>query len=361
MRNLREVIGSGASAALVFAFGVIIATGPTARAQGNPTGAIRGQVVDSSNLALPGVTVTAASPAMQGTRTAVTSSNGDFIIPFLPPGDYSIVFELKDFKTETRKIGVAMADTQPMKIEMGLSAISESVTVTGTAFTEVLKTGTIAETYKADMLERLPIGRTLIDAVLLAPGVVPNGPQQSDGTRNIVMSGALSYENLFLVNGVTVNENLRGQPLPLYIEDAIQETRVSTGGISAEYGRFQGGVVNMITKSGGNRVSGSFRTSFTDDTWRALTPFPGDQVVSSVTPTYEATGGGPVRRDKVWVFGAWRYNDTQRNKTLDYTALNYTFGENDQRGEAKVTWAINSRNNLKASYTRRSLTTTNNN
>jgi outer membrane receptor for ferrienterochelin and colicin len=331
-----------------------------ARAQGNPTGTIRGEVVDATGLALPGVTVTVTSPALQGARTATTSANGDFIIPFLPPGEYLAVFELSSFQTTRQNVGVAMAETQPLKVTMKLASLTESVTVTGTATTELLKTGTVAETYKAESLERLPVGRTLVDAVTLAPGVVPNGPQQSDGSRNIVMSGALSYENLFLVNGVTVNENLRGQALLLYIEDAIQETKVSTGSISAEYGRFQGGVVNMVTKSGGDLFSGSFRSSFTNDAWRALTPFPGDQVVSSITPTYEATGGGPLRRGKVWFFGAWRYNDVQRNRTLDFTSLNYTRGDKDQRGEGKVTWALNASNNVKASYTKRAVSTTNN-
>ena len=76
----------------------------------------------------------------------------------------------------------------------------------------------------------------------------------------------MSYENLFLVNGVTVNENLRGQAHDLYIEDAIQETTIATAGVSAEYGRFSGGVVNVITKSGGNLFSGSFRDTLTTTT-----------------------------------------------------------------------------------------------
>src|SRR5919206_467053 len=87
--------------------------------------------------------------------------------------------------------------------------------------------------------------------------------------------GGLPYENLFLINGVDVNENLRGQPLLLFVEDAIQETKVSSGSVSAEFGRFEGGVVNMITKSGGNSFSGSFRTTFTNDAWRSVTPYPG--------------------------------------------------------------------------------------
>ena len=348
------------SAATLFVAAVLF-TAANVFAQGNPTGTLRGQVHDATGLVLPGVTVTATSPALQGPRTATTSVNGDFIIPFLPPGEYLVVFELVSFREARQTVGVAMAETQPLKITMQLATLSESVIVTGTASTEVLKTGSVAETYKAETLDKLPIGRTLVDAVTLAPGVVPNGPQQSDGSRNIVISGALSYENLFLVNGVTVNENLRGQALLLYIEDAVQETKISTGSVSAEYGRFQGGVVNMVTKSGGDMFSGSFRTSFTNDAWRALTPFPGDQVVASVTPTYEATGGGPLQRRKLWFFGAWRYNDQQRNRTLDFTSVNYTRGENDKRAEGKVTWALNSSNNFKASYTNRSIKTTNNN
>ena len=74
----------------------------------------------------------------------------------------------------------------------------------------------------------------------------------------------MSFDNLFLVNGVVVNENLRGQPHDLYIEDAIQETTILTGGISAEYGRFTGGVVSTLTKSGGNEFTGSLRDSLTN-------------------------------------------------------------------------------------------------
>ena len=133
MHRLRKTVGCGGGVLLALA--IILAGAASAAAQGNPTGAIRGQVVDPASLALPGVTVTVSSPALQGTRTAVTSTNGDFIIPFLPAGEYTVVFELQSFRTETRKIGVAMADTQSMKIEMALATIAETVTVIGTAST----------------------------------------------------------------------------------------------------------------------------------------------------------------------------------------------------------------------------------
>src|SRR6266508_3355433 len=152
-----------------------------------------------------------------------------------------------------------------------VAALVETVTVTGTA-ADIVSSATVGTNFKKDTLERLPVGRALNDAVLLAPGVAGNGP-----SGNIMMAGALSFESQYLVNGVVINENLRGQALNLFIEDAIQETKVSTGAISAEYGRFGGGVVNMITKSGGNAMSGSFRTTLNNDGWRspaATTPSP---------------------------------------------------------------------------------------
>src|SRR5262249_25196186 len=216
---------------------------PTARAaaQGNPTGTISGHVVDPAGLPVPGVTVTASSAALQGVRAATTSANGDYIIPFLPAGTYDVTFELTGFHIVTRtKLPGPIAQTLPLDVTLTVATVAESVTVTGQN-TEIVAAATVASNFKKDTLERLPVGRALNDAVLLAPGVAGNGP-----SGNIMMAGALSFESQYLINGVVVNENLRGQALNLFIEDAVQETKVSTGAISAEYGRFGGGVVNMI-------------------------------------------------------------------------------------------------------------------
>ena len=100
---------------------------------------------------------------------------------------------------------------------------------------------------------------------------------------------------------MVVNENLRGQPFNLFIEDAIQETTTTTSGVSAEYGRFSGGVVNTITKSGGNEISGSFRTNFTNNKWEAETPLTAAQA-DDINQRYEATLGGWLLRDRLWYF-----------------------------------------------------------
>ena len=113
----------------------------------------------------------------------------------------------------------------------------------------------------------------------------------------------------------------------MFIEDAIQETKISTASISAEYGRFNGGVANTITKSGGNQFSGSVRTTFTNDDWRALTPFEKglteDPRVSRVVPTYEATLGGPFFKDRLWFFGAARFKEDEFSQATFFTNLAY--------------------------------------
>ena len=333
---------------------VLLAGVTEVSAQGTPTGAISGQVVDPSKLPLPGVTVSAASPVLQGTRTAVTSENGDYIIPFLPPGDYAVTFELAGFATLTQTARIEMSATVPINVTMALASVTETVTVTGAA-TEIAQTATVAATYKSDMIERLPMGRTFNAYVLLAPGVKDNGPN-----GNNIMSGAMSYENLNIINGVVVNENLRGEARSLFIEDAIQESKVSTGSISAEYGRFQGGVVNTITKSGGNTFSGSLRVTFTNEAWKSLTPYPGDKNIDATVPAYEATIGGPIFKDRLWFFGAGRAETRKTNVTTDFTAYNFTLQAKEVRYEGKLTYALTQKHSLKASATQLNLDTTNN-
>src|SRR5439155_16923016 len=125
------------------------------------------------------------------------------------------------------------------------------------------QTSQVATNFKQELIATLPTNRDINAVLLMAPAVHPSGP-----SGNYSIAGAMSFESLFMVNGVNVGENLRGQPFALYIEDAIQETTVSTSGISAEYGRFSGGVVNVITKSGTNLFSGSFRDTMYNDNWR---------------------------------------------------------------------------------------------
>ena len=221
-------------------------------------------VATADGVPLPGVTVTVSSPSLQGTRTAVTGENGAFIFPSLPPGTYTVLFELEGMAAVTKTTQVSLAQTQRADAALGVNALAETLTVTADAPT-VIQTSDISTNFEAEFVENLPIRRGILSQVELAPGV----STQYRGTNEsaLIISGAPSYENLYLVNGAVVNENLRGQPESVFIEDAIQETTVLTGNVSAEYGRFTGGVVSAITKSGGNEFSGSIRDSLENDDW----------------------------------------------------------------------------------------------
>src|SRR6516164_10525581 len=234
--------------------GVCVALTATAAHAQTTTGTISGHVVDSQGLAVPGVTVNAGSPNLQGVRSAVTSTNGDYIFTGLPSGTYTITFELSGFQPQSRTVTLAPTQVMPLDVAMGVAAVSETINVVGRAGDVLTQTAQVATNFKQDLIATLPTTRDINASLLLAPAVHPTGPS---GAYSI--SGSMSYETLYMVNGVNVSENLRGQAYDLYIEDAIQETNISTAGISAEYGRFGGGVVNVITKPGGNTFSGSFR------------------------------------------------------------------------------------------------------
>jgi len=221
------------------------------------TGSLVGTVTTSDGAALPGVTITISSPALQGTRTTVSGDTGGYHFPSLPPGPYTVAFELEGMQRTTRRVPVTLTQTSRADAALLVAAMSEDITVTANSVA-VVETTDVSANFDVQTIRELPSGRDIRSTVLLAPGV-------TEGAVNnqITISGAMSFDNLFLVNGVVVNENLRGQPHDLYVEDAIQETIVASAGVSAEFGRFGGGVVNVITKSGGTDSAGRSATRST--------------------------------------------------------------------------------------------------
>ena len=323
------------------------------------TGTISGRVTDPQGLSVPGATVTVTSPALQGSRTAVTAENGDYIIPLLPPGLYKVAVELSGFETKEKTVNLAPTQALPVDLQLGPAAVQETVEVVGTSANVLAQTAQVAMDFKQDLVATLPTNRDINAVLLLAPAVQPTGP-----SGNFAISGAASFDSLFMVNGVTVNENIRGQAVNLYIEDAVQETSVASAGVSAEFGRFGGGVVNVITKSGGNTFSGSFRDTLADDNWRTLTPYednalaatPGtkDPRVAKVVPQYEYTVGGPVFKDRLWFFTAGRWLTQESGRQLVATNIPYTFTNKTRRLEGKVTYSLTSNHKFQGAVTRNS-------
>lgn len=321
-------------------------------AQGNPTGKLSGRVT-SDGQPLPGVRVTVVSPNLQGTRSALTSANGDYIFAALPPGEYTVTYELEGMEPATATLRLSAAQATEHDVALSASRVEESIVVTG-ELTTISQGTQAATTYTNQLIDQLPVGRSVADIVALSPGVHATGPAKGTANRlgSITISGANSYENLFLVNGVVLNENLRGQPFDLFIEDAIQETTTATAGVSAEYGRFQGGVVNVITKSGGNEFSGSARVGLTNQKWEKEIKNDNfaDQHVDDRVPTYEATLGGPVMRDRIWFFGAGRKFDRVINDFTRFTNEQFPVGNDQKRYEGKLTGSVTDAHTLVASY-----------
>jgi outer membrane receptor for ferrienterochelin and colicin len=331
----------------------IVLSGGSAAGQGLPSATLTGRVTQAAQ-ALPGVTVTARSPNLQGSRSATTTLNGDYAFNNMPPGEYTITFELSGFQTVTR--AVRLAASQKVDVDAAMSLAGVAAEAIAVARAESISTSTqAATTYDSDLLNKLPTARTLLSAVNLTPGVNQNGPRGST-----TISGAMSFENLFTVNGVVVTDNIRAAPNSLFIEDAIQETTTSTAAISAEFGRFTGGVVNAITKAGGNTFSGSFRTSLNNDAWTAVSPA-GETRVQSLIPTYEATLGGPIWKDRIWFFGAGRLSDTTGSGQTAYTNIPYETGNDEKRYEGKLTLTPLQNHAVTASYTKIDQDVTNDN
>ncbi len=325
----------------------ILAVSGSLLAQGT-SGVLTGTVTQDGT-ALPGATVSITSPSLQGVRTAVTNDSGGYNFGALPPGEYKVTIELSGLQTITRDVKIGLSQTARVDAAMRVSAVSEAITVTASA-PAVAETTEVQSNYTAELIEDLPIGRTLVATTSLAPGVV-------NGVNGLAISGSNSYDNLWTVNGAIINEGIRGQPHNLFIEDAIQETTIQTGAISAEFGFFTGGVINAITKSGGNEFSGSLRDSLTNPSWTDQTPFrnpttgaPQTQNVDVLNEVYEGTLGGRILRDRLWFFGAGRYAKTESQTFFSNSERQFPVTTTDERFEAKLTGAVTPRHTVVGSY-----------
>ena len=337
---------------LVLAFSLVLALTVAAEAfgQGRQTGTIGGTAVDAQGLSLPGVTMTVSSPSLQGTRTAVTDINGNYSLPQLPPGAYSVVFTLSGFGD------VEQAATVPLGGEVGVNAVmapggvTETVQVVGVVPAEIQTTET-ASNMVDDVVNVLPMGRTPFAIAAIQPGLNTNTPNSGQ----LAINGSFAYDNVYLVDGVDTNDNLYGTSNNLYVADAIEETQVLTSGISAEYGRFSGGVVNVITKSGGNTFSGSWRSNFDKPTWESLNPYEVENEVNRediLNRTHEATLGGPIVRDRLWFFYSFRRARTTDSDSFAQTGISFNETVNNDRNQAKLTATLAPGHTLSGQYMR---------
>lgn len=277
------------------------------------TGVIQGTVTDSSDAVLPGAAVEARSANLQGVRTATTDGRGGYRFPALPPGTYTVKSSLAGFTTVEKTGYVSLDSTATVDLELHVSAEAK-VLVTGEAPVIDLSSTTTGSNFTAKVLERMSIGRNYADIVLSQPGVNTDTSQNlaglGDRVVNIALYGSTSLENLFVIDGINTNNVFRGFQGKLINPESMQEVEIKTGGYQAEYGRALGGVINVITKSGGNEFHGDAFGYYNSRSMRAEAEVTDEDIIAAEQTEVErwdvgADLGGYILKDRLWFFGSY--------------------------------------------------------
>ncbi len=285
---------------LSIAMAVLIAAPSSAVAQVAGS-AITGALVDQAGAPVPGATVTASNVATNQPRVAVTTDAGIYTLAGLTPGEYRVRIELSGFKTiERAGIRLATGETVRLDFTLAVGDLREEVTVTGDASPLRSETASLGAVVDHEKVVQLPLnGRTFITLTSLAPGVaLPPGSQLPR------INGGRPRTNEYLFDGISVLQPEPGQVAFFPVVDAIQEFKIESNSPPAEFGRFNGGVVNLTTKSGGNAWHGTGFEFLRNEALNASNFF---QSSEPVKPEYRrnqfgGTFGGPLARDRTFFF-----------------------------------------------------------
>ncbi|HWW82887.1 MAG TPA: carboxypeptidase regulatory-like domain-containing protein [Vicinamibacterales bacterium] len=288
---------------------LIVAFALSAAAQG--TGDIVGRVTDSSGAILPGVTVTATSLATNFSRTTVTSDTGDYAFELLPIGVYEVKTELAGFKSQMSRVTLATGDRARVDVRLDVGAVAENVTVTAQAALLQTDTSQVSSRLTPETVQNAPIsGRNIINIVQLTPGasegaatatISGNRPDDRRQTSAVSINGNPENDNLQLVDGLDNTERVMGGMGIKPSIDAIQEVVVQTNLYSAENGRTLGGVVNIITKAGGNQFHGSGFYYLRNEHFDAKDYFAVTKPLNHLNQ-FGGSLGGPLKSDRTFFF-----------------------------------------------------------
>jgi hypothetical protein len=301
----------------LLAFVIWILLAPSALAQ---NAQITGSVKDSSGAIIPGATVTARNVDTGLTRVAVTDGSGEYRLPSLPPGRYSVAVELSGFSTETRPDIVLIIDqTAILHFALKPAAIAETVTVTGDSPIVDVTRSDVSTSVSTQQIQDLPVAsRRWIDLAMLTPGTSQDNIRGFFYRGNVnVGAGGREYSNGFVVDGVNNTWAEMGEPRQNFAMDAIQEFKVSTSTYKAEYGLATGGLVAVVTKSGTNQVHGSGLLFLRDASITAKEFFQTEKP-DYRRYQYGGTIGGPIVKDKTHFFFA--YEGTKEKQFLTVNA-----------------------------------------
>lgn len=268
------------------------------------TGGLRGFVKDDTGGMLAGVTVEASSPArIGGAAVEVTDAQGLYTFQNLPPGEYIVVYSLQGFTAVRReRLRVEVGRTIQIDVNLKVGNVGQSVVVTGEApVVDALNAG-FSTNFNTELLQNIPSSRqSYFDIVTYAPAVRIN---QVPNDSRFIIFGSSSDQNQFQYDGVDISAVSNGGVWDFPSPDIMQEVQVKAIGASAEYHDFQGGVVNIVTKSGGNsfRGAGSF---YLIPPGLVANNTPAERFPYKIHYNQQATFevGGPVKKDRIWFYG----------------------------------------------------------
>ena len=267
------------------------------------SGALAGNVLDQAGASISAATVTMTAVGTNLSRTVLTDSNGGYVVAGLAPGLYRLRVELNGFRPLTREgIRLATGETVRLDVQLEVGAVSEAVTVRADAPLLRSETSGLGHVVDNRKIVDLPLnGRSFITLATLVPGVaVPPAPAAPFPRIN----GGRPRTNEYLFDGISVLQPEPGQVAFFPNIDAIQEFKIETNSPPAEFGRFNGGVVNLTTKAGGNQLRGNLFEFLRHESMNARNFF---TAANAVTPQFRRNQfggviGGPIRRDQTFFF-----------------------------------------------------------
>ena len=239
---------------------------------GATTGAINGRVVDSSDSVLPGVTVTITAPQMQGAQTAVTNAEGNYRFPGIPPGTYTVRYELPGFATVVREgIRVTLGFTATLNVTMAVSGLQETVTVSGASPVVDVSSTKTSTNYDYKELASIPSARDMWAILSESPGVTM-ARIDVGGSAAGTQSGYRTYDargdqNRVMIDGLVTTEGTGA--IGVYVDyGAFEEVTAGTAGHGADMGQ-PGVQTQMMIKSGGNQFHGSLYGDYQNSSLQA--------------------------------------------------------------------------------------------
>ena len=309
---------------------VVILALPVAAAAQVTTADIVGRVTDSSGAVLPGATVTIENLATHDVRTAPTNETGDYLFNLLPIGTYTVNVELQGFASQTTRVVLSAGDRVRFDPKLQLGQVQESVLVTAESPLLQTDTATVSALVSEKAVQDLPVsGRNVVRLVQLVPGAFEgltnslatgNRPDDRRQTSAVSINGAMDNQNNHLIDGIDNNERSIGTVGVKPSIDAIAEVKVQTSMYTAEVGRTFGGVVNIITKSGGNAFHGSGFEFFRNDRFDARNFFATSIPKPKLSQNqYGGSLGGPLIRNKTFFFADFERFDVTQGVTAVVT------------------------------------------